>query len=235
MPSGTGKTRKAGAGSLIFSLLYVLAFPVLLLWLSGNWLWVEGLVFSGWFIAMCYPLIVWLFIKNPSLFLERVKPNTANQKPWDKVFVSLLVLLFISWFAIMPIDASRFQWTQNFPEWLKIVGGILLLPSAFLFIKAYIDNPYLSGVVRIQEDRGHEVISTGVYGFVRHPMYLAGMLLFIGAPLLMGSLYGLVFTIVFITGLVYRIFGEEKMLETELKGYTDYKNKIRFRLFPYIW
>ena len=93
----------------------------------------------------------------------------------------------------------------------------------------------MSGVVRIQDDRGQKVVSTGVYGFVRHPMYLAGILLFIGAPLLMGSLYGLVFTVIFIAGLVYRIFGEEKMLETELEGYADYKKKVRFRLFPYIW
>lgn len=234
-PESSGNDRKATIGNLVFSIAFELAFPTLLMWVSNNWLWAEGWFFSIWFVLMCLPLTIWLFIKNPSLFLERVKPAKGNQKPWDRIFVSLLMVLYISWIVVMPFDASRLHWSPMFPVWLEVVGGAMLLISSFLFIKCYIDNPYLSAVVRIQDDRGQEVISTGVYSFVRHPMYLAGALLFVGAPLLFGSLVGLGFAVVFIFGFVYRIFGEEKMLEQELQGYVDYKKKVRFRIIPFIW
>lgn len=90
-------------------------------------------------------------------------------------------------------------------------------------------------MVRIQEDRGQKVVSTGVYGFVRHLMYLGAVLLFVGTPMILGSLIGFGFVILFIIGIIYRIFGEEKMLELELDGYLEYIAKVRFRLIPYIW
>jgi protein-S-isoprenylcysteine O-methyltransferase Ste14 len=135
----------------------------------------------------------------------------------------------------MPLDAKRFMWTQNFPLWLEMIGGIALIVSAYFMLRAYIDNTYLSPLVRIQKERGQKVISTGVYGIIRHPLYLGGILFCIGTPLLLGSVYGILIGVlgsILITG---RIFGEEKVLLEELEGYDEYKKKVKYRLIPHIW
>jgi protein-S-isoprenylcysteine O-methyltransferase Ste14 len=135
----------------------------------------------------------------------------------------------------MPLDAKRFGWSPAFPPWLNILGGPLLVGSFFLFFRSYTDNTFLSPLVRIQEDRMQRVVSTGVYGFVRHPMYLGAILMFVGAPLLLGSLYGIPAGIALIILLMARILGEEAMLIRDLEGYREYTRNVRYRLFPFIW
>lgn len=135
----------------------------------------------------------------------------------------------------MPLDAERFAWTTNFPTWLEVLGLILLFGSAFLLFRSYKDNTYLSPLVRIQSERDQKVVSTGVYGFVRHPMYLGALMLFLGTPLLLGSFYGLLIGILLCLLVVIRIVGEEKMLMEELDGYRDYKKKVKYHIIPYIW
>ena len=103
------------------------------------------------------------------------------------------------------------------------------------FYRSYVENTFASSLVRIQEERKQQVISTGVYSVVRHPMYLAGILMFLGVPLLLGSLYGFIAGIVICLLVVFRICGEEKMLTNELPGYSDYKKKVRYRLIPFVW
>ena len=93
----------------------------------------------------------------------------------------------------------------------------------------------MSTLVRIQDDRGHRVISSGVYGVVRHPLYFGCLLMMIGAPLLVGSVAGLLLTALGLVGLAARIVGEERMLRTELKGYAEYTQTIRYRLIPFVW
>ena len=223
-------------GKFLFTFVYVLIFPALLLLLSGNWLWPEGWIFFVWFVVLCVIAITWLYIKDPSLLAERYKPpGGGGQKKWDIVVVTLLVIGFTGWIVLMPLDAERFKWTTNFPIWLKIVGGLFLIPSMILFLRTYMDNPYASGVVRIQEDRKQHVITTGVYSIVRHPMYLGAALLFIGAPLLMGSLWGLILGVLLTLLLAARSVGEEKMLAEELEGYIEYRKKVKYRIIPFIW
>jgi protein-S-isoprenylcysteine O-methyltransferase Ste14 len=135
----------------------------------------------------------------------------------------------------MPLDAQRFIWTTNFPLQLEIIGFFLLIGSAFLLFRSYKDNSFVSPLVRIQSERDQKVISTGVYGFVRHPMYLGGIMLFLGAPMLLGSIYGIIVGIFLSIIFVARIIGEERMLIVELDGYPDYKDKVKYRLIPYIW
>ncbi len=110
-----------------------------------------------------------------------------------------------------------------------------VVPALYLIFRATTDNTFLSARVRIQTERKQHVISTGVYGFVRHPLYLGCLLLMGGAPLLVGSVWGLIITLIGLVALIGRIVGEEKMLIDELEGYTEYKTKVRYRLIPFIW
>jgi protein-S-isoprenylcysteine O-methyltransferase Ste14 len=142
---------------------------------------------------------------------------------------------FLLWIVIMPLDAKRFGWSPAFPLWLNVLGGAMLAGSFFLFFRSYTDNTFLSPLVRIQEERKQRVISTGVYAIVRHPMYLGGILMFFGAPLLIGSGYGLLAGLALTILLMARITGEEEMLGRELDGYREYMQKVRYRLVPFLW
>lgn len=227
---------KLTAGRMILTAIYILIFPTLILFLSGDWLWIEGWIFNLWFIALCATVIIYLYRNDPALLAERYKqPGTANQRGWDKYVVIGLILGFTLWIVIMPLDAKRYGWSADFPVWLKIIGGIGLLLSSLLFYRAYADNTFASALVRIQAERKQKVVSTGVYGFVRHPMYLGGILLFIGTPLLLGSIYGLLIGVLISFLVVARIIGEEMMLVKELEGYADYRKKVKYRLIPFIW
>ena len=232
----TIENNKITTGKLISTILYLISFPALLLFLSGDWFWVEGWIFGIWFIVMCLTVIMYLYRKDPALLAERYKqPGDANQKGWDKYVVYGILIGFIAWIVIMPLDAKRYGWTLFFPLYLKYLGGLGLLLSFFFFYRSYTDNTFVSPLVRIQTDRKQHVVSTGVYGFVRHPMYLGGILLFIGTPMLLTSMYGLLIGLIMLLLLAGRIGGEEKMLTNELEGYEDYKKKVKYRLLPYIW
>jgi protein-S-isoprenylcysteine O-methyltransferase Ste14 len=232
----TTENVKLSLGKLIFTFIYILLFPTLLLLLSGDWFWVEGWIFSIWFCVLCFVTIIHLYRTDPALLAERYRwPGTGNQKRWDKYIVYALMLGFTAWIVIMPLDAKRYGWTAHFPAWLQFVGRILLLISFIFFYRSFSDNTFLSPLVRIQKERKQQVISTGVYGIVRHPMYLGALLLFIGAPMMLASVYGLILGLINAGILIMRIIGEEKMLINELDGYEEYTRKVKYRLIPFIW
>ena len=231
----SGEIHKISKAKITLTIFYLLLFPVLVLFLSGDWLWTEGWIFGTWFMSLCITCIVYLYRNNPGLLAERYKHKADNQAGWDKYFIVLIQLAFLAWIILMPLDARRFAWTTRFPVPAEVTGGIMLLFSSFLFYRSYTDNSFLSPMVRIQTERRQQVVSSGVYGFVRHPMYLAGVLLFLGAPMLLGSLYGVLFGVVFSMMIMVRILGEEKLLARELDGYEEYKKKVKYRLVPFVW
>jgi len=231
-----GKKSKLTLGQTAYMIMFLLVIPAVFLFLSGDWFWVEGWLFCLWYMAMYLSAFAYLYFQDPGLLEERlIRPGTGGQKGWDKYFLLIFIVAFFLWLIIMPLDAKRFGWTASFPLWIKILGGIWLIPSFFLIIRSYVDNPFLSPLVRIQKERKQYVVTTGVYGFVRHPMYLGAILWLIGAPMLLGSLYGIALGVVMSFLLALRAIGEEKMLVEELEGYADYKKKVKFRLIPFIW
>jgi protein-S-isoprenylcysteine O-methyltransferase Ste14 len=160
---------------ILSAFLYILLFPALILILSGDWIWREGWALSLWFIVLCYSTILYLYRNNQALLEERYRqPGTGNQEAWDRYVVYGLLVGFIAWIVIMPLDAKRFGWSPAFPLWVQFLGVAGLAGSFFFFFRSYTDNTFLSPLVRIQKDRGQTVVSTGVYGFVRHPMTLGG-------------------------------------------------------------
>ena len=230
-------TYKMSLGRFIFgAIITILIFPAVILFLSGDWPWLEGWIFSLWFVAMVLSNMIYLYWKDPALLAERSKaPGSDNQKQWDKYLLTVIYFIAIVWLIIMPLDAKRFGWSPMFPVWLKVVGGVALIPALYLIYQATVENTYLSTLVRIQTDRKQHVISTGVYGFVRHPLYLGCLLMMLGAPLLLGSLYGLLISLIGLILVGGRIIGEEKTLVSELDGYADYKQKVKYRLIPFVW
>jgi protein-S-isoprenylcysteine O-methyltransferase Ste14 len=234
--NATGKKERISALRMIATLIYILLFPALLLYLSGDWLWVEGWIFSAWFIILCFSAILYLYFHDPDLLLERYRqPGEKNQAGWDRFVVIGLFFGFVAWIVIMPLDAKRFGWSEGFPVWVKIAGGAALPGSFFFFLRSYTDNTFLSPLVRVQTERRHQVVTTGVYGIVRHPMYLGALLLFLGTPMLLGSWWGMGTGFLMTLLLAFRIVGEEKLLRKELEGYEEYRKKVKYRLVPGIW
>ncbi len=229
--------KRMSAGTLVFNCVCTtIFFPVLILLLAGNWSWAEGWIFGLWLAAMILSDLVYLYLKDPALLAERTTaPGADNQKRWDKYLLVGILLTVVLWLVIMPLDAQRFKWSPAFPGWLKLLGGVLLLPALYLIFRATAENAFLSTKVRIQGERKQQVISTGVYGFVRHPLYLGCVLMMFGAPLLLGSIAGLLISLLAAAILAGRIIGEERMLTEELQGYPEYKKKVNYRLIPFVW
>jgi protein-S-isoprenylcysteine O-methyltransferase Ste14 len=214
---------------------YVVGASALLLWLSGDWRWVEGWIFSICWASLLDTIFLRLYLKDPALLAERMRlPGSGGESRADTAILIGIKVGFLAWFVLSPLD-RRFGWLPRLPVWSEVCGGILLLAGSFFMYRALADNTFASQLVRIQTERSQRVVDTGVYGFVRHPMYLGGCLFFIGGSLLLGSVCGLLIALAEVVLLILRIFGEEKLLAHDLEGYGAYRDKVRYRLVPHVW
>jgi len=221
------------AGLLLAAVAVV--FLGLVLGLSGDWRWVEGWIFVVWWVSFFAFNLLWLRSRDPALLAERMRmPGSGGESRSDLAILIGIKLCGMALIVVPALDV-RFGWTPRLPLWCEICGSILLLGGSFPFLRAFTDNTYASQLVRIQTERGQHVIDTGVYGFVRHPMYLGGGLVFIGGALLLGSISGLLLGLAMVGLMVVRIFVEEKLLTRDLEGYRAYREKVRYRLIPHVW
>jgi len=221
---------------VIGSLFYLLILPAMLFLFAGDWRWIEGWVYSVIFLLMSYGTLVYLYFHDPALLKERFgSPIQQTQKRWDKVLLLLFFVEFLVWFAIMPLDARRFGWSPTFPFWIRATGALLQIVATYIVFAAMRENTFAAPVVKMQKERGQKVISTGLYGMVRHPMYAGATLLFISGPLLLNSLVGLALALLLIATIAARALGEEAMLKQELEGYNDYTRKVKWRMIPYVF
>jgi protein-S-isoprenylcysteine O-methyltransferase Ste14 len=220
---------------LIAQLVYLVLFFSLPLFLAaGTIAWLAGWIFLVFFIGFTLVLTLWLFKHNPDLLKERMSMSNAGQKSWDKLWFGLMFVVFLGWLILMPLDAVRFHWS-HVPAWLQVVGAIALLCSFFLLFLTFRENSYLSAMIRIQDERGQTVVSTGLYHYVRHPMYAGALLLMLGTALLLGSWLGLLVVLPFACIIGIRAVLEERTLRLELQGYDGYMAQVKYRLIPYIW
>jgi protein-S-isoprenylcysteine O-methyltransferase Ste14 len=209
-------------------------FGVPLFGAAGTLAWLNGWVFLVLFFGFVLTVTLWLYKHNPALLTERMTVSRSDQKTWDKLLLGVTFVLFIGWLAVMPLDAVRFHWSVV-PIWLQPVGAVVLSASCVLFFATFRENTFLSPVVRIQEERGQTVVSSGPYHVVRHPMYAAFVLMVIGTPLLLGSLWGLAASILLVGMVARRAVLEERALRDELQGYRAYMADVRYRLVPRLW
>ena len=170
-----------------------------------------------------------LFVKSPSLLQKRL--NHKEKETAQRGVIALSGLMVPVGFILSALD-FRFGWSEV-PMWLVIVASILFLTGYAMYAEVMRENAYLSRTVEVQE--GQKVISTGLYGVVRHPMYLATLLMFLPIPLILGSFWGLIPMAFYPVILVIRILNEEKVLTEGLEGYAEYKTKVRYRLLPFVW
>jgi protein-S-isoprenylcysteine O-methyltransferase Ste14 len=216
-----------------FSFLGLLA--LLFYMFSGTETWPAAQVYVALLALMGLGTGLILLRRDPGLLAERMRsPIQKEQKRWDKVLIALLLLLYVGWLVVIELDAERFHWS-SVPLAVQVIGAILIcvtICSQWLIVR---ENSFATPVVKIQRERGHSVVTTGPYAFVRHPMYAGAIPFLIGTPLLLGSWWGLFLIPVLIAVLAIRAVLEERTLKAELEGYADYAKRVRYRFMPHIW
>ena len=189
---------------------------------------------NGWlFISLLFiPMLVLGFVllfKAPELLEKRL--NAKEEQGEQRKVVGLSALLFLAGFVTAALD-FRFGWSQ-LPGWLVLAASAVLLLSYGMYAEVMRENAYLSRTVEIQENQ--KVIDTGLYGIIRHPMYTSTILLFLSIPLVLGSGVAFLLFLVYPVLIAKRIRNEEQVLEEGLAGYLEYKQKVKYRLIPFIW
>jgi protein-S-isoprenylcysteine O-methyltransferase Ste14 len=142
--------------------------------------------------------------------------------------------LWFGWLVLMGLDAGRFHWSRV-PLFVQVAGVGLIGLGSYLVGLTFKANSFAAPVVKIQKERGHQVVTTGPYAYVRHPMYAGALFFIVGAPLLLGSWWGLAGAALLVLAMAIRAVLEERALKAELKGYAEYAERVRYRLVPYLW
>ncbi len=196
---------------------------------AGTFLFVNGWVFMGvLFMPMLFVGIV-MMIKNPELLKLRLKAKEKQKE--QSIVVKLSALMFLVGFIVAGLG-FRFDW-YILPNYVMLVSIIVFLVAYSLYVEVLRENTYLSRTIEVSENQ--KVIDSGLYGVVRHPMYTATLFLFLSMPLILGSVYSFLIFLVYPIIIVKRIKNEESFLEKELNGYAEYKEKVKYRLIPYVW
>ncbi len=202
----------------------------LLLFLPAGTLdfWQAWLFIGMLFVPMFFAGIV-LMIRQPELLRKRLDAKEQQQE--QKWVVALSGLMFIAVFVVAGLS-RRFGWYM-LPDWAVLVATVVFLAAYALYAEVMRENVWLSRTIEVQENQ--QVVSTGLYGIVRHPMYAATLLLFLSMPLVLASPWSFAIMLLYIPIIALRIRNEEQVLERELKGYTDYKQRVRYKVIPFIW
>jgi protein-S-isoprenylcysteine O-methyltransferase Ste14 len=212
---------KFACGVVLIGALIFLPAGTLDFW--QGWL-LMGILFVPMFIAG-----IVMMCKNPSLLKSRLDAKEKQKE--QNLVVKLSGLMFVAGFVLAGLN-YRFEWFI-LPEWATWVGAGLFLTAYLFYAEVLRENAYLSRTIRVQENQ--KVVDTGLYGIVRHPMYSATVLLFLSMPIVLGSVHALAVFLVYPFIISVRIKHEEKFLEKELNGYVEYKQKVKYRMIPFIW
>jgi protein-S-isoprenylcysteine O-methyltransferase Ste14 len=216
-------------------LFFVVVIPFLPLLISSRWDWWEAWVYAIICILGFAISRVLAARRHPDLLAERARfMQHENAKPWDKLMAPLVGLGG----GLVPLVAGLdvlFDWSPTFSLPVKIVSLVIILAGYALGSYALIENRFFSGMVRIQTDRGHQVVSSGPYRWMRHPGYAGALLTYLATPLFLDSRWAFLPAVFFTILLVIRTGLEDRVLQDELEGYRDYARRVRYRLLPGVW
>ena len=190
--------------------------------------WQAWLLMGILFIPMFFVGLVLLW-KQPALLAKRLDGKEKQKE--QGLVVKCSGLMFLCGFILAGLN-RRFGWYM-LPVWASILGAVFFLIAYLLYAEVLRENAYLSRTIAVQE--GQKVIDTGLYGIVRHPMYMATILLFLMMPIVLGSWYALIPMAFYPAVIIVRLKDEEKLLTRELQGYKAYKQKVKYRIIPFIW
>ena len=190
-------------------ILLILIMDGILFLIAGRLDWIGAWVLSFLYFIFVLVFVVWTMRNNPGLMEERGK-RAENVKPWDKVIMTIYTIMLVGMLVVAALDAGRFRWSEM-PLVVQALGVIGLIPLGLLLFWVTATNSYLSSYARIQQDRGQQVVTTGPYKYVRHPMYVA------------------------VIPFIIRTAMEDRMLQDELPGYQEYAQRVRYRLLPGVW
>lgn len=213
--------------------LFLLIFIAALFLPAGRLDWWQGWAFVGAFIFFVSIFSLWMRRRDPELVRERTH-MAENVKWWDKAIMGAYTLLLLALMVVAGLDSGRYQWSSP-PAWAQALGWLGMLACFALVWWVQATNTYAARYVRIQDDRGHQVVSAGPYRCVRHPMYAGIILVMMCIPLVLGSLWALLPGGLIAALFVLRTALEDRTLQAELPGYRAYAARVRFRLLPGVW
>lgn len=252
MTGGTGQPRtlaseslnRYGVSSILREFVLVLFIAALLFISAGFQLWLNAWIYIIWMLIFSTVFMAFMVRKNPTLLNFRGAPRkTLRESPmrrYDRIFFAFYVPLFILIPIIAGLDIRGFFWfwpifPLGVPFWLVFLGLVLVVVGETIFGWAMVVNPFFHGYMKILDKRGHEVVSKGPYGWIRHPGYLGQALYYLGIPLLLGSWWAFLLGLLMAVAFVYRTAKEDRALRNELDCYGEYVEQVRKRLVPGIW
>jgi protein-S-isoprenylcysteine O-methyltransferase Ste14 len=200
---------------------------------AGRLDWAAAWWFIGSYGVFLALYAAWGLFRDPEQLRERGR-EAPNVKGWDRVIIRVYGLLLPALFVLTGLDAGRFGWSSP-PAGVRAASWIGLLAAASWIFWVLMTNTFLSRMVRIQDDRGHRVVTSGPYRYVRHPMYAGLVVFFVCIPLALGSWWGLVVSALIIALFVLRTALEDRTLRQELDGYDEYARRVCYRLLPGVW
>jgi len=215
----------------------MILFALALMWPAGTWVWREAWVMVGLWLVFGLVIQHYLIHDDPALLSERLKlvPIHKDQKTWDKVLMAIFFIAGIALYIVPGFDVVRYGWSEPLPLWMKAIAFVIHLPCFYLLVWIMRENTYLAQVVKIDDERGHQVITTGPYAYVRHPMYTTAIILFFAFPVALGSRYALLLAAFLALILLVRTYLEDRTLHEELDGYAQYAKQTPYCLIPRIW
>ena len=196
---------------------------------AGSFKYWQGWILLGILFIPMFVAGLILMKKNPELLKKRL--NAKEEEKEQKIVILLSGIMFLAAFVVAGLN-FRFGWIV-LPMWVSYVSAAVFLAAYALYAEVLRENEYLSRTIEVQEDQ--KVVDTGLYGVVRHPMYMTTLLLFLAMPMVLGSVISFAIMLVYIPIIVMRIRNEEKVLAEGLPGYEEYMKKIKYRLIPFIW
>jgi protein-S-isoprenylcysteine O-methyltransferase Ste14 len=220
---------RAIRGALV-GLVWFFALIFIPAWTLAYW--------QGWAFFLTISILttlatIYIALRDKKLLESRLRGGpTAEKTSAQKIITAIGLLVFVAAVVVMVFD-HRFGWSPAVPAYLSILGDVLGALGILVYLFVVMENRYAAATVEVVE--GQTVVSTGLYAIVRHPMYAGALLVLVGAPLALGSWWGLLFTPLFIAWFAWRLLNEEKFLRENLAGYAEYAHKVRYRLLPYIW
>lgn len=215
--------------SALSKFLIGLLFVGALLFLPGGFGFFNAWLFIALLFVPVFILGVVLFIKSPSLLEKRI--NAKEKENTQKGVLLVAALIFIFGFIVAGLD---FRYSLSYvPSWLVVVASIVFLLSYVIYAEVLRENAYLSRVIEVQENQ--KVVDTGLYSIVCHPMYAVTIWLFFSIPLILGSWWSLLCFSPYVVIIAIRIINEEKVLESGLDGYSEYKKRVKYRIIPFVW